>query len=234
MVLCFTAVGISIFSRNIMDFLKTSDYFTVKEIWYESSLRFMESNEMTGLKGRNIFDVDLTRVEKQLRMRYPQFAQLRVLKRFPNQILVVARQRTPLAQTQLGAKMIMLDDKGVILSIESELDNQFPFIVGTGSFKGRVATGILIENVDIQLALKIIKFFKADKILSMYRISRMDVSNLSQISFYILGDVKIMMDQENFYHQLKMLSLVLSQAKLDADTVKYIDLRFKEPILRKK
>lgn len=222
------------FSKHIVNFVKTSDYFLVKEIWYESSLRFMESNEITGLKGKNIFDVDLSKVERQLQLRYPQFAQLRVLRRFPNQILVVARERMPFVQAELEGKIVTLDDKGVILAVNEPLESQLPYISGASALKKRITTGMLVEDLDIQLSLKIIKSCQMDRVLRMYHITKMDISNLSQISFYILDNLKIIMDQERFLYQLRMLNLVLSQAKIDSETVKYIDLRFKEPILGKK
>lgn len=233
-VLCLTASGVFIFSKHIMQFIQTSDYFTVKEIWYESSLRFMEANEIKGLKGRNIFDVDLSKVEKQIQTRYPQFAQLRVLRRFPNQILVVARERMPFAQAQLNGKTVTLDEKGVILDVDEKLDDRLTFLTGVNPLKKRITPGMLVESLDLQLALSIVKFFRTDKTLAHYRISKIDVGNLSEISFYILQNLKIIVDQEKLQHQLKMLSFVLSQAKIEMETVKYIDLRFKEPILGKK
>ena len=48
------------------------------------------------------------------------------------------------------------------------------------------------------------------------------------------SNLKIIMDEDDLDHELKMLSLVLSQAKVDANNIKYIDMRFKEPILGKK
>ena len=227
-------LALAIFYEKIIYFSHHSDYFTVKEIWYESSLRFMETNEIMGIKGKNIFDVDLRKIERQLQFRYPQFSQLRVLKRFPNQILIVARQHLPFAQLQVEGQNVILDERGVVLSTVDSLDNRLPVIVGATSLKRRITTGMLLENADLQIALKIIRIFKTDKILSFHSISRMDISNLSQIFFYITDDLKVIIDQENIPHKLRILSLILAQTKLTPGGVKYIDLRFKEPILGKK
>ena len=219
--------------QRVIDFIRNSNYFTIKEIWYESTLKFMESSEIIGLKGKNIFDVNLTKIEKQLQSKYPQCAQLRVLKRLPNQILVTANQRVPFAQLNVGDQLIVLDEKGVVLSLAGDLSNQLPVITGVSSLRGRVGTGMFLNNLDLQVALRMMKAFHADKVLSSLRISKVDVSNLSQISLFIGENLKVLMDQEGIAHKLKMLSLLLSQAKLEPD-VKYIDLRFKEPILGKK
>ena len=47
-------------------------------------------------------------------------------------------------------------------------------------------------------------------------------------------ELKIIVDRDNIPHKMKILELVLSQAKPDFEGVQYIDLRFKEPILGKK
>lgn len=233
-VVLFTGAGLFFFSRHIIHFVKTSEYFTVKEIWYESSLKFMETNEIKGLKGKNIFDVDLSRAERQLQARYPQFAQLRILRRFPNQVLVVARERMPFARIQSAGKTATVDEKGVILSVNGGSDDNLPLVVGASLAQNHLASGTQIPNQEVKLALSIVKYFRMERGLVSYRISKIDVGNLSQVSFYVLDGLKIIVDQERLLHQLRMLSLVLSQAKIDAQNVKYIDLRFKEPILGKK
>jgi hypothetical protein len=42
------------------------------------------------------------------------------------------------------------------------------------------------------------------------------------------------LDREKIAQRIKVLGVVLSQGNLDMDHVKYVDLRFKEPIIGKK
>ena len=230
----FTFFALFVFYKKGIYFLRHSDYFTVKDIWYESSLKSIESSELSNLKGKSLLQIDLKKIQRQLELRYPQFGQLRVLKRFPNQILVVAQKRSPFAQARIEARNITLDEKGVVLSTTEGLDNHLPLITGVSALRARILAGSLIESRDLQLALTVIKIFKTDKVLSKYRIFKIDVSNLSEIYFYIVDNLKIIIDEEDFDHKLKMLGLLLSQAKLEPNSVRYIDLRFKEPILGKK
>jgi len=220
--------------KPMISFLKKSDYFAIKDIWYESSLQSIQSSELTGLKGRNLFSVDIQKIQKQLQSRYPQFKQLMVLKRFPNQILVVAKKRTPVAQVKIQNRSVTVDERGAILVFTEGPDSHLPLITGVRFKGGKIQVGSLTDSRELQLALKIIRAFETDRVLSFYRIARIDVGNLSEIYFYITNNLKIIMDEDNLDHEFKMLGLVLPQAKIDTDHVKYVDLRFKEPILGKK
>ena len=113
-------------------------------------------------------------------------------------------------------------------------DGRLPLITGLRLPKGRMTIGSLIENEDLQVALGIIRVFRTERALVSYKISKIDVGNLSEIYFYLTESLKVIIDEENFRHKLRILALVLSQAKSELNTVKYIDLRFKEPILGKK
>ncbi len=62
----------------------------------------------------------------------------------------------------------------------------------------------------------------------------MDVDNLSKVSFNIGPMLEIILDKEDSARKLELLVSLISQKKLDFREVKYIDLRFKEPVVGKK
>ena len=230
----FTLFLLLVLGQRIYVALRDSGYFAIKDIWYESSLKSIESSELAGLKGKDLFDVDLKKIQRQLQYRYPQYKDLVVLKRFPNQILVTAQKRPSFALVEIQGHSIVVDERGVVLFLSGDPESKLPVVTGVSSAKKKVVVGTIFDSRDLHIALDIIKIFQTEKTLSLYRISRIDVSNLSEINFFILDSVKIVVDQDNFSYKLKMLGLMLSQAKLKAEEVKYIDLRFKEPILGKK
>ncbi|MCK5081648.1 MAG: cell division protein FtsQ, partial [Candidatus Omnitrophica bacterium] len=61
-----------------------------------------------------------------------------------------------------------------------------------------------------------------------------NVENLSKIQFTLSNGLVIILDRNNIDRRIKVLGVVLSQGKLDMKQVKYVDLRFKEPIIGKK
>ena len=229
----FFAFILFVIGRAVWSYLRQSDYFKITDIWYEASLKSIESSELAGLKGKNLLSVNLEKIQKQLQFRYPQYRQLTVLRRFPNQILVVAKRRAFFAQTKINHHSVTIDEKGTIVSLNAESDEMLPFIAGISSAKGRLQVGAFIDSYQLQLALNIIRAFQSEKLLSAYRISRVDIGNLSEINFYIVENLKVIIDQDNYAAKIRMLGFLLSRIKPEED-IKYIDLRFKEPILGKK
>ena len=221
-------------ARLSFQYLKDSKVFTVKHIVFHPSLKIMESHEAFSLKGKNLLDLDLKPLQKQLEARYPQFAQLRILKKFPDQLIVTARERKPFASVIVEGRSFLLDHDGIVLSGFLESESQVPVIVGVSLSRTKAAAGNPLEGRDLNLALKILKAFKEDNLLSSLRIVKMDVENLSQINIYLQEGLKIILDEDDFRNKLKVLRLVLTQAKSQLGDVKYIDVRFKEPILGKK
>ncbi len=214
--------------------MKSSDYFQIREIWVQPSLRFLESSRILALQGKNLLDVDLKKIERQLQIQYPQVSNLRLMRRFPDQVRVVALRRFPFAQAKIGEKRIILDEEGNVLSSADSSGGELPWIVGLNGMRSRPEIGLPLRDKEVQIALEILKLFHTARDLSAYHVSKIDVSNLSQINFYISDDLRIIMSEEGIYRQLRMLSLVLPQARAELAKTKYIDLRFKEPILGKK
>ncbi len=223
-----------VMARLSFQHLKESRVFTVKHIIFHPSLKIMESHEVFSLKGKNLLDLDLKPLQKQLEMRYPQFSQLRILKKFPDQLIVTARERIPFASVRTEGRDFLLDQDGIVLSPPGDFGNPLPVIVGVSLSKAKAAVGYPLEGRDLNLALRILKSFKEENILSSLRIAKIDVENLSQINITLQDGLKIILDEEDFRNKLKVLRLVLMQARSQLRDVKYIDVRFKEPILGKK
>ncbi|HOW34808.1 MAG TPA: hypothetical protein PL155_00125 [Candidatus Omnitrophota bacterium] len=220
--------------QKVAFLLRHSDYFMIRSIICEPSLRFMEASLVSNFKGKNIFAVDLKKIERHLRVEYPRFTQLKILKRFPDQILVAARERAPFAQTKVNGKIVTLDPQGAMMEVSTDLDDRLPFIIGVRLVVPKFVLGSRVDSIALRAAFEVIKAFRSEPELAGYHIAKIDVTNLSQIYFYINDDLRIIADQENIVRQLKILGLLLLQAKTELKDVKYIDLRFKEPILGKK
>lgn len=223
-------IGYFAYDRTF-DSIKNSDFFAIKDIWYESSLKAIDKSELSSLKGKSLLTIDLKKIQRQLQTRYPQYKNLRVLRRFPDQILVSAYRRYVVAQVKAGNGTFFVDENATILSQLKAVDQKLPVITGISFGKKGLSANNAASNYQMQVALKIIKEFQKDKALSNCPILRIDVSHLSEIHVDILEGLPVLFDRDNVEQKVKILSLVLTQAKVDPMTVRYIDLRFKEPIL---
>lgn len=223
--------------RMVWDHFKGSDLFKIKTIVVsDPSMQFIKASRLVNLKGKNIFALDLKPLTEKLQAQYPEIAEIKLLKRFPDQIAVATKRRVAFAQVRMRNKDITIDGQGVMLSVGLAAfpSQELPLIVGVDFQKTWPAPGRQLQGQELKTALTLIKAFRSNKYLSVYKILKIDVTNLSQIEFYMTDTLKVIVDQNNLFDKIQMLSLMLSQAKLKLDEINYIDLRFKEPIIGKK
>ena len=84
------------------------------------------------------------------------------------------------------------------------------------------------------MTLKIIKLFKANSGLASYSIRDVNIESLSKIYFTLSNKLDVVIDKDKIAQKIRVLGIVLAQDRLDLKDVKYIDLRFKEPVIGKK
>jgi len=210
------------------------DYFKVRSVAIDPSLQFINKHDLKNLMGKNIFAVDLKAVQRKLNYKYPQASKLKAIRRFPNQILILAKRRVAFAQLQIQNKTVVLDREAVILSLEEEEDKNLPVIAGAKFNDPELVLGMPLRGSGIGLTLKIIKLFKANSSLASYSIKGVNIENLSKIYFTLSNRLDIIIDRDKIAQKIRILGVVLGQDRLDLKDVKYIDLRFKEPIIGKK
>ena len=94
--------------------------------------------------------------------------------------------------------------------------------------------GVPLTGKEVQIALKVIKAFKDNKVLSSMPMWEIDVENSSMIYFTTLNNIKIIIDKNEIEQKINILGIMLAQAKLDLAQIKYLDLRFREPTIGQK
>jgi len=216
------------------EILRDSPHFKIKRIVVDPSISFVKSRELSRLKGKSLFDVNIKSVSQKLRYRYPQVSQLKVIKRFPNEIYVIAQRRDVFAQAVLNNRTISIDKEGVVLSREASLNTELPLVVNIRPKQRGIDVGEKIKGKNIQVGLSIIKMFRRDQLLSSFPVKKIDIANLSKINIFITSNIKIIVDQDGMEGKFRILGMLLSQGKIKLDEIKYVDLRFKEPVVRKR
>ena len=217
-------------ARQAAQALFDSRYFKIKTVEIDRTLGFLDKKDFTSLNGKSIFSVDVARFQRSLTGKYPQMAQANITKKFPNKILVLAKKRAPFAQVYIQNKTFLIDDQGIILFGAPEKGEEFPLISGIFS-RRRITTGSVLGGESTLLALNIIKEFENNHSLSPYVVKKIDVDNLKEIDFHLSNGLKIIVDKTDIERKMNTLAMVLARNRLDTAQVKYIDLRFKDPIL---
>jgi len=188
--------------KGAIHLLQKSDYFRIQSVVIDPSLQFINKRDLKSLMGKNIFEVDLKAAQRKLSYKYPQASQLKMMKRFPNRIGVVAKQRHPFAQVQIKDKTVTLDQEGVILSSEEKGDKDLPYIIGTKSGDQKLVRGLPLRGSDIQMALKIAKLFEANDSLSSYAVSEINMENFSKIYFTLSNHLQVIVDRDKIAQKM--------------------------------
>ncbi len=216
-------------------FLYTSDYFRIKKVSGEPAVLTVIIPQSAKLKGQNIFAVDLKKLEQRIVQNNPQLTTVKIFKVYPDQIKIEARLRLPLAQISLNNTLATVDAQGVILRVGSSRQEDLPLITGLKARdRNAVYLGGILEEERMASALKAVKTFKDNKILSNLRLSKVDMTKLSAMEFYLNDDVKVIVDGVNLEKKLNVLAFLLWQDKLVLEKAQYIDLRLKDPVIKDK
>ena len=232
-VLLITLVGMAIY-RKAHDFFMTSPIFQVKIIAVDPSIQFVSSKILNRLVGRNIFSVNLKKVRQELGQQYPQISNLRVQRKFPDTISVVAQRRDPFAVVMLKGKYLLVDKEAVVISMLGQLNPQFPLIRGLDGLKIPIVLGGQLSSQHVHVAIDLIKLYRSSPYFVKLVVSQIDVGNLTKIMLTLNNQAMVIVDRSGLQNQLNVLGMLLSQNRIKWEEVNYIDLRFKEPVVLKK
>lgn len=230
-------VFITIFfvSAGIMSFARQADLFSVKDVFVPENLQSFSLPDASKLKGQNIFQIDLAALEKKIRQKYPQLANLRVIKRFPDRIEFSAFKRDPFALVAPDGRFSLIDKEGFSIGAPSKDSGPFPVIKGLA--KQKLIPGDELMDERVRTGIEIIKVFHDDKTLSRILLRSVDVGDMARI-VCVLGEegggFEAFLDKDNFARKAGALATLVARNDVDLSTVKYIDLRFGEPLVGQK
>lgn len=210
---------------------RTSDYFKVKDILSK------EGNwlELSYLKGKNIFSIDVRNESRRILEYYPNYSRIRLVRLFPDRIFVECINRQPAAFIKLYRYFAVDQDGFLFYNPNQQQDLELPVILGleTKIFGPRAGKKYNIR--ELTLALNIIKEFKTNKAFKNHKIKKIDMSNLSNASFFMekgSENLEVKFGADNIQDKINILSGIIIQEKFDLGNIKYIDLRFKEPVIK--
>lgn len=226
--------------------IKGADYFRIKDVIISSQDRV----NLSYLKGVNLFKVDLKGLSASILRDYPAFKAIRIIRVLPDRLFVEFVRRIPVAQIKLY-RYFYTDTDSVLFVPHPDPGQQqeLPVILGLETKIFGAKPGIKYNVRELQLALSIIKEVNSSKALEDYKIDTIDVSSPGfasiMLSFPLRGPgypqpggregksvLEIKLSQGNLEDKFNILSNFLSQSNNDRYNISYIDLRFKEPVIK--
>ena len=218
-----------IYSRTV-DFLTNADIFDIKEVMVDQSISFIDTQPLVALKGQNIFSVDLEKIHQHISNRYPQISQLRITRQFPDTVKVLAKKRDVLLQIQTGNKFLIVDTEGVTM-FYTAVPLAYPRVHGIPLQGHKVTLGTVSSIKELSFAVRLLTLLKSHPHTSRLKVISLDAGNLSKLELMVMPNIKIIIDQEDLPQKVDMLELLLQNGKINWNNVKYVDIRFKEPII---
>ncbi|MFH0790326.1 MAG: cell division protein FtsQ/DivIB [Candidatus Omnitrophota bacterium] len=213
--------------------LKNRDYFRIKDIIANGF-----AADVSYLKGRNIFEIDLNKEAEYLVRTYPCYKIVKLIRILPNRLFLRCLKRQPLAYVKLY-RYFYVDSNSVIFNADNQvIDADLPVILGLEAKIFSPKDGKNYNDVkELGLALDIIKSLSLNKGDGEYKIKKIDASNLVNASFYLCLEgndflLEVRTGHEHIGDKINILSSLLAQMNKERFNIKYIDLRFKEPVIK--
>jgi hypothetical protein len=234
-VLIFAVVIVSWFA--VASFVRHSRLFTVHAVSVAESLGALDVPELAALKGRNIFTVDLARIQARILAGYPQIADLEVMRRFPDEIVITGMRRAAFAAALIDGRTVVLSRDGYFLGSPGKEEASLVLLKGLGHQK--TMPGTLASGEITGLALQVIDRIGQDSVLPAFHLRSMDLTDPGRI-ILVFGRIEdaarfeVIMDKDNCLARLKTVAAMLGRTEFAVTEVKYIDLRFESPVIGKR
>lgn len=243
-VLAIILLAISFIIGYIWKILTTSDFFAVKEVIVRNA-----DVSLDYLKGKNIFSLDLASESGRVILTCPDCRKIRFTRIIPDRVFVDFIKRKPLALVKFY-KDFAIDEQGILFYPDLTVqESGLPVIYGLETKIFAPKAGAKYRRPELDLALNILKEFKADKVFRGFALKRIDVANLESAGFFILlprqpsdytkpisqlewMGFEVRIGENNIKQKMMILGGLIMQARRDWANIKYIDLRFKEPVIK--
>jgi len=244
LILVIILLAISLLIGYIWEVLITSDFFAVKQVVVRNS-----NASFDYLKGRNILKLDLKSESWKALLRCPDCRKIRFTRVLPNCVFVDFVKRQPVALAKFY-KNFAIDEQGIFFyANDAPTEAELPVIYGLETKIFGPKPGIRYTRPEINLALSIIKEFKANKTFQGFALKRIDVANAKTAGFFVLlpkqvadytkinpraewSGFEVRTGENNIRQKMIILGGLVMQSSREWGNIKYIDLRFKEPVIK--
>ena len=219
--------------RGVRNYLTTSQYFNVRDLKVEgiADQRYVDLMKKE-IFGVNIFRIDMLKLSDRIKQRFPTFYSVTVSRVLPSELLIIAKERLPVALIKTDAPYV-LDDEGVaLMQVASENDVGLPLIVGLEGKISKIKAGSKVSGNVLHRSLLLAKALRLKA--PAIRPSKIDASDPSHPFFYLGPDLQVKIREKDFEAQLLLLPAIIKSLGSDLAQVSYIDLRPKEPVIAMK
>ena len=180
--------------------------------------------------GENLVHLDLVGVQQVIKRNHPEFKEVRVRRVLPDQVEILIKRRTPVAQA-FFSRYVQIDKDLIVLPGSSTVPfRNLTVIEGAPMPRAGLFVGTTLNDATTQKALRLMDVLKRSQILAKHTLTKIDIGDPKNISFTIDG-IEIRIGNNHFIERLKILDQTLRTLALDAAKIRYIDLRFDDVVI---
>ncbi len=214
---------------GIWDFTHRADAFRVVDVRMPSEPVFKLKEP---LLGRNIWALHLPDIAHELRAQQPWLKDVRVVRKLPNIIEIQVIPRRAVAQIKLD-RWYRIDGEGVLLpELVSPDTPGLVRVLGVRVGRASLKVGAASPDEGLQLALRVMKRVQSSPVLTARKLEAVDVSDPAGIRLMLDGETEVRCGAEDeLSSHLERLRTALRAVQEERLTVKYIDVRFQDPVV---
>jgi len=163
-------------------------------------------------------------------LKHPRIQSAKVLKCYPNALMIEAHERQPVAIVPCGA-LYLIDRDGYVLDTLGNFDrqqNQFPFITGVNP--DQIVLGQPISTKAVCRALDLFECVREVSPSVARALSEIRVGRDEGLTLILSGGVEIWFGTGEFADRLAALDL-FARKYHDLESLEYVDLRFENQIV---
>ncbi len=173
----------------------------------------------------NLFSFEMDKVARDIQARHPEFLSVRVRRQFPDSVLIIVKQREPVAIVG-RQKRCLVDETGFILPYDPAY-RYLPMIVDI--HPKQIQLYLESSSLRLKKALNLLRELRKAEIYPEFKITQIDVSRYSDVVFYLENGIEVKMGEAGFARKSGLLRGILRQIEPSAPVPKYIDMRFGDP-----
>ncbi|MFC1592461.1 cell division protein FtsQ/DivIB [Candidatus Omnitrophota bacterium] len=209
-------------------------YFPLR---YLTNSVFFQIRDSVYFCGENIFSVNLDEQARRLTLAYPNYKSIVIHRVLPDRINVDFIPRQAVALVNLSENFYV-DGEGVLFqpSVLPDNNSQLPVIVGLGRRIPVARAGAKYSEDSLQAILGFLNDVSNDENLSSWlKIKNINLANAGDIFLFLDSGCKINLGSSGSLDKdLLALQMLIDDLGPDIAEIEYIDLRFREPVVKYK
>ncbi len=213
----------------LLHVLMRQEVFRIREVIVREAGVVLKdrSADFRYLLGKNIFSVDLRRHARQVAALNPVYRKARIIRYLPDRICVDLLKRSVLAVLD-PQRRLCIDEQMVVFEDDSVVPAAVrpPLIEGFRRSGSCSRAGYKCSLPEIVFAAALIRQARP------LAIERIVVDGSVSADLYLAGGIEVKIVSDGLGEKLAFLRNLLSQMGRDTVRVEYIDLRFKEPVIK--